>query len=55
MTKIEQRVAQHNHIVSQQIRRSYADLQPYAKGLLRKAPNGYTFTVSHKLVKKVGW
>ena len=49
---IEQKVKQHNQIVNQHTKRSFADLNMKTKGLLRTAPEGYYFDICHLLVRK---
>ena len=52
MTKIELKISEHNRIVKAQTKLSFMGLQPYAKGVLRVAPKGYAFTISHQLVQR---
>ena len=49
---IEDKVAKHNAAVAKMIKRSYTDLNHNHPDLLKKAPKGYSFSVSHKLVKQ---
>lgn len=50
-TSIEEKVKQHNKIVDQQTKRSFAELNWKTKGLLKTAPAGYYFDICHNLVK----
>lgn len=49
---IEDKIKQHNQVVTQQTKKTFAELNLKTKGLLKQAPEGYYFDICHLLVRK---